>query len=415
MIKLDFFYKITIFFLLVQTVVVTNSIKGLLVPYVSVILFTAILFLKLHQNDVKRFFYELSIALLVFVALVLPSQLSNLILNNGNFINFSLWISSDSPELLSFRSSFFTQGIYFLICLMFFYATNYSLRKGTFSEINKFLRLGLIFFIAYGYFSYLSFFIFGKNIDFLSNRLTGADTIFGGIYQFVNLGGLTLPRFQSLTGEPSMFAFSIFPFFIYFYYMRDKFMYMNLLVVLLLSTSGTAIVGFATFIIMDSILYRKARNFLVVFSILLASLVVFNFSVILDFAIFFISKLNSEHISGVERLSHIVESVRYFGQLSWLNQLFGIGFGYSRSTNGFTTILLNNGLIGLVFVLGVYLYPLVTIKTNNNPAVQGIKMANITVLVMMLISVPEFYNLHIYFLLSLLFNIKYIGTKYAGG
>lgn len=396
-------YKLILLTLLIQTIVISNIIKGLLIPYILIILLviTTILYKK-SSFEHRKMILNIFLFLLIYFLLNGISQLINL---NSNIViatDYNLFISNENSFELFFRKSFITQSLYFIVCVIFYLITMKYLFQNFQIEILRYTKIGLYFFVIYGYFIYFGYFVTGTNVDFLSNRITGEENYFGGgEFQRLYISGFLVPRFQSLVGEPSMFAFAIVPFFIYYYYLGNKFIYFNLLLVLLLSTSSTAIIGIVCFLLFDLFLYRKAIKFLIVFIIVSIVVFIININIILDFLNFFYSKINLEHISGITRFDNFNKTLDIFINLDFLNQLFGIGFGYVRSTDGLTTILVNNGMISFLFIMFIYVYPIVAIKTNNN-YIKALKVSNFTIYIMIMTSVPEFYNLHIYLFLSLI-------------
>lgn len=68
-------------------------------------------------------------------------------------------------------------------------------------------------------------------------------------------------------------------------------------------------------------------------------------------------KLEQKTESGSDRTLLFLESMRLWFHASPLNQLFGIGFGYIRSTDLFSTLLVNTGVIGTIFISGLSSIP----------------------------------------------------------
>ncbi len=81
-------------------------------------------------------------------------------------------------------------------------------------------------FAIYGIYEVVYYVITGSPGDFISNRAFGDQfgrgivrsdgTVNGSSFQQISVGGFNIQRLKALTGEPSMYAMSIFPFWIYF-------------------------------------------------------------------------------------------------------------------------------------------------------------------------------------------------------
>ncbi len=69
-------------------------------------------------------------------------------------------------------------------------------------------------------------------------------------------------------------------------------------------------------------------------------------------------------------------------------QLFGVGWGYTRGSNMFTTLLINVGALGLAIAVAAFLYPI--FKLGNDLRSQGLKAAVLVLLVTLMIAVPEY-------------------------
>ena len=91
-------------------------------------------------------------------------------------------------------------------------------------------------------------------------------------------------------------------------------------------------------------------------------------------------------------------------------QLFGYGFGYFRSTDGFSTLLVNIGVIGLIIYCLLFLLPYFLIKQKTK-YLKGLYISNFVILILILVSVPEFYTPHIWFF-NALFWSEYFRLNY---
>jgi hypothetical protein len=101
-----------------------------------------------------------------------------------------------------------------------------------------------------------------------------------------------------------------------------------------------------------------------------------------------LDKIDGQNISGVERSGFFRASMDMWADGSLANQLFGVGFGYIRSTDLFSTLLVNTGVVGLIFVSMLILYP--AFKLDWSAEGMALRQCCVTTWVMMMISVPEF-------------------------
>jgi hypothetical protein len=99
-------------------------------------------------------------------------------------------------------------------------------------------------------------------------------------------------------------------------------------------------------------------------------------------------KLEGKNESGSDRAMLFFESLRLWVHASPLNQLFGIGFGYIRSTDLFSTLLVNTGVIGLVGISALMLYP--AFKLDWDARGMALRQCCVATWTMMMVSVPEF-------------------------
>ena len=104
-----------------------------------------------------------------------------------------------------------------------------------------------------------------------------------------------------------------------------------------------------------------------------------------------IIKLRGENVSGVERWDGFITMLKV-----GLNYPFGVGFGSSRSKDLFSTWICNVGIVGLLiyflFILRMFLKALSEKKLKYF-------FPYLLVVLLMMISVPEPYNLFVWFYL----------------
>jgi hypothetical protein len=233
------------------------------------------------------------------------------------------------------------------------------------------------------------------------------------MFQTTTLFGYSLARIKSLCGEPSMFALMILPMWIYAMHMGRKKTSLLLFVSLFLSFSTTAYIGIVMYYIMK--IGKKIRSTEIKFSIGKVVAVCFSIAGIallfafkgaefkgyLDFIIF--DKVTMQTESGIARTMYFKWHMDFFFEQNFLQQLFGVGFGTVRSTDLFSTLLVNTGLVGTSLFSTLFLYPVFKMKSNDKEA-SGIKIAVIVVFVAMMVSVSEIAQLTSWLILGMAYS-----------
>lgn len=388
-------FKLSLLTMLVQSVVVATSIKGLLIPYLLIlgqgckdVIFSV---MNRPRLQVWTPFVGFMAAFVVYVGI---SQLLNVAMA-PKFENLIL-VSGESVSVAFLRSSMFTQGLYLATCVLFFlYLYEYLKAEDSTDSVLRLVRAGLVFFVAFGFYEFVGYLITGANVDFISNRITGDDRTYS-TFQTLNLGGLIVPRMKSLAGEASMFAFSLVPFVALFYYLRDR-LWIVLLVAVVLSTSTTAYLGLGCLVVIESVLAGRPGRLLLGLGFAAGLIWLLAPETVGGLVQFAMEKFRLEHQSGIDRMSNFRETWSFFAASDPLHMLFGYGFGYVRSTDGFTTLLVNAGVIGLTLFVGFLLYPVFLLRGGTGYH-RGLLAAMLVTVVMIMVSVPEFYYLQIWFL-----------------
>jgi hypothetical protein len=396
--KSDWLFKLALVTMLVQSVVASTAIKGLLIPYLLILAqFGKDTLGEVVKRPKLSVFMPFVCFLACFITYEAAVQLGNLI--TSPLLKDLVLVSLEEPTVSFMRSSLFTQGLYLATCVLFFLYIVRSLQQsGSIDHVMKLARIGLLFFLAFGVYEFVGYYLTGSNVDFISNRLTGDYGAYS-TFQTIELGGMALPRMKSLAGEASMFAFSVVPFAVMFYYMRQK-IWMLLFAAALLSTSTTGYIGIICFLVLDMIMTRRLGKLLIGVSAGVAILWSVSSEWVSDLADFGMSKFRLEHMSGIDRMDNFSYSLSYFANSDLYHQLFGYGFGYIRSTDGFSTLLVNVGVVGLIVSLGFLLYPFFNINCDTGYR-KGLLAATIVEIVMILISVTEFFYLHVWFIAAL--------------
>jgi hypothetical protein len=183
-----------------------------------------------------------------------------------------------------------------------------------------------------------------------------------------------------------------------------------------MSYSTTAVLGICTYLLIRLVYYGPADRFVcVVGSILIFLLAMGLFGneyVLGAYTQIVEDKVTAESQSGAARLGSFLTGWEYFLDLPVANQLFGIGYGYIRSTNLLSTLLVNLGILGFLLTTLLFIYP--AIKLGRTEREVGIKASLIVTFVVMIASKPSFSFLSIWLFLGIAYNeIKKRDEKWA--
>ncbi len=396
--------KLALLTLLVQSFVVSNVIKGLLPSYVFILLQlikdSFVVFVRRLPANV---FPSVMIFLLGFAAYQLLGQLGNaLFAPSFADLPARVLVSPEDPSQGLFRMSLLTQSMYLLTSVIFFLYLYKLLKLPHETEwIMRWTQTGVLLYVAYGFVEFFAYLATGGSIDIISNRITGIDSHYG-TFQTIQLGGITIERMKSLAGEPSMFAFSVVPFFILAYYQRHKIAWLFLLAALL-STSTTALVGIVLFLIIEAVWFKRFFKTAFVVAVGVTVLLVLFPQAMQALYTATVAKLTLQDASGIDRFENFSCALALFGDTDWLHKLFGHGFGYIRSTDGFSTLLVNTGAVGFLAYSAFFLYPLFRLRYDSDYH-RGLLAATVVLYVITMVSVPEFYYLHVWFFAALVWR-----------
>lgn len=406
MTKIDLFFVVWAFVLPVTSVLVAPTIQGTLPAYLLAICSLPVAMI-LNPRKSARLQKSLIIIAAVFIALTLLSQVSLLAFPNVNISELRLVNSYDGQTIL--RSSLFTQSLYLFMGIITFVFVKTFYKESW----DKFIFAGAVALALYGLYEFIYFFVSGQNGDFLSNRVfdMGSSIGRGSLFQTLTLSGLRMMRLKSLTGEPSMYAFTILPFWIHAIHSRKKAVHLLLLTTLLLTTSTTAVLGIALYLLLRLIYNRPLRRlvsgfvdtYLFWFLVLGALATAAAWPVVQGFVQeMIVAKLSLTNVSGVSRFSYFADSMRFYADAPFPNQLFGIGFGYIRSTDFFSTLLVNTGIVGFLLFTLLFAYPILFLRTDYFSI--GLKIALIVVYITMMVAVPEFSYLSTWLYLGIAYH-----------
>lgn len=334
------------------------------------------------------FMKELFVLFCVAAFFSITTQFINLIYNIK--LNDDLVLINTGKLLkIFYRTSHITQTLYLISCFIIYLFVKYFADE----KIIDYIYWGLRILCFYAIYEWAYFLLTGEKGDFITNR-TFSEGGKGSLSQTTQIGGLTLLRMKGYTGEPSMFSFTIIPFWILAWGLKRRFDLILLLVCMVLTFSTTSYMSIVLFLGFWFI-YKKKYKQLVYFGLLvLVVLIILQteaFRPVLDniYDKVFEAKISGESSSSKGRLSRFYTHLDYWSNLNGVSQLFGIGFGYIRSTDFLTTVLVNNGILGLLlfsaFVLRSFFFKI-------EPEELGIfyKAGICLVYFAMLTTVPEF-------------------------
>lgn len=391
----DKYFILWAFFIPISSWVIDPQIKGSLISYLFAFL-SPLIIICFQKNIVKNYFLDMIEIILVLLFFVLVSQLANTIYNISLYD--ILLVNPGDFDNKIFRNSLITQNMYLIPVILTFLYVKYLYKPSW----DKWIIYGGLVFVLYGFYKWLGFIITGTDIDFLTNRTFGdSDTVLYQ-YQGMVLAGISLQRFQSLTGEPSMFAFTMLPYFIFAIHRKaNAFIIAIMGLSILLSASLAAYLGLVIYIVYIVLISKKGKNFfklligLIISCLILYVLFSKYVEDIIDITI--LSKMDST--SGIVRSNDFFGDINYFTELDVMHNLFGIGFGYIRSSNLFTTLLVNTGVIGVISFTYFYL------KDFSLKAQSFIKQGNNSIILVLfvisMVAVPEFSYLSFWIFLAI--------------
>ncbi len=395
------FYAIIAVLLLIANITSIVILPALSVTVPSYLFIYAVfpLFFWYSFKTDKLLLKELFLIAIIFFSLNVIAQLQ-VYFGEVRLTEDLILVKKDQLEKTLLRPTLFSQSaLLFAGILTYLYLKNYAKP----SHLN-WLFWGLRIIVFYGFLELIIFYITGKNGDFLSNRVFDKPGS-GSRFQTITVAGTALMRLKSLTGEASMFSFIIVPFWIISYYLKRYYDFLFFGIALLLTLSTSAIMGIGVFAIGFLIVNKKYRPkiLLGLMAVLILSVAAYflsrSFNKIVD--VMLIDKLTGENESGLTRFSKFSGQIHYWKtELGFLGKLFGIGFGYTRSTDFFSTLLVNNGIIGFLLFTWFY-FKHAFLQFKDILFKKYYVIALIAVYIMMMASVPEFAYLSLWILLSL--------------
>ncbi|MCI0564434.1 MAG: hypothetical protein MN733_38675, partial [Nitrososphaera sp.] len=354
----DIYFAAWAIVLPITSIVVLPSIQGTTPGYLFALAAIAppVSMLIIPKKKILPLFYDLALASFGFVAFNALAQLSLAFSTITYFpLTLPLVDSLDTDSTVLMRKTMFTQSLYLLTGASTFYFVKHLYCE----KWDKYFFAGATILGIYGVYECVYFLATGESGDFLSNRSFESGQLFGDThtgswFQAIHLGPLTLQRLKSLTGEPSMYAFTILPFWIYALHTKRTAVQWFLFITLIMSATTTAVLGISTYLLIRLMYYGLLDRVVFVMGsifIFLVAMGLFGNEYILSaYTQLIEDKVTAEDRSGTGRLSAFTTSLEFFRDLPLANQLFGLGYGYIRSNDLLSTSLVNLGIIGSLLV-----------------------------------------------------------------
>ena len=339
------------------------SVQGTIPAYM--LAFASAFFVMLSRNDgqsnIQRDHY-FTVALLVagiWLLLFCGSQLGHLLSDRHDFGEMSLINTNDTRVV--FRSALFTQSLYLAACVCIALFFRFFFRE----EWMRYVFWGGWFLALYGIYEWLYFLIFQHPGDFIVNRTYGDGAHTASWSQAVQIGSLSLLRIKSTFGEPSFFSAGVIPYFLLAQEYKRKWLSAALLFCLVFSFSSSAFAAFPFALILQSLFQRKLSRgtaiTVLLFAGTIASLYYFFPETYYEM---FTAKMNGENDSGQVR-QQTWEAMQETAQtFTFMNRLFGIGFGYCYS-GVYYAVLVNTGWIGMMVYFYAFLKPVISLRSDH--------------------------------------------------
>ncbi|SMO90584.1 hypothetical protein [Fodinibius sediminis] len=381
---IDTFFKCWALVLPITSVLLVPFIQGTTPAYMMAFLSVPLIVAFATVREIKEYFYLLLLIAIAYITLNLVSQFLLSLYGHMDLSSLPLVDPLSFTRKFVLRPTLFTQSLYLAACLLTFL----FVCKWYHPSWDPYIFAGILLLVAYGFYEVFYFWLTGTSGDFLSNRVFN-ERYFGSSTQVMNIAGLSTLRMKSLTGEASMFAFTVLPYWVLALHKQKYLIGGILTLALLFSTSTTAILGIFTYLVVLVFSGKVGWKYLVAGGAGIVLITIIKYQAV--FSVFnelILKKLSGASISGNVRLSNMINSLTFWWEAPLPTKIFGLGFGYIRSTDFFSTILVNNGLLGLTVFLTVFAYPILILGRTSKEF--GLKAALIIILVTMLIAVTEY-------------------------
>jgi len=336
-----------------------------------------------HQNIQRTRYIMAALAVAgIWLLLLSGSQLGHLISDRHDFGDMLLIDQNDTSVV--FRRTLFTQTLYLAACLCIALFFRFFFR----AEWMRYVLWGGWFLAIYGIYEWLFFLIFKQPGDFLVNRTYGEGHT-ASWSQAIGLGPFTLLRIKSTFGEPSFFSAGVLPYLFLALEYERKLLSAALLFCVVFSTSSSAFIALPFALLIHCLFQRRVTRSIALIIVLFAAAFATLYFVFPDtFDAMFTAKLNGANESGQihhENLEATNDTVKTF---TFMNQLFGIGFGYFYGSV-FSAILVNTGWIGLAVFIYAFLKPVILLRPDNGGL--ALKVGVLTLFFLYYINVSELF------------------------
>ncbi|AYL95254.1 hypothetical protein [Mucilaginibacter celer] len=383
------YVNILMLFFPITAFVLAPSIPGTtIITVLAGLLFFVIPLSPLKEE--KRLFYgDLTGFFCIIILLSISSQLINLVTNLKLTSDLKL-INRQQFTVTFYRASHITQSLSLIAGFVIYGYVKYFSNNSVIDYIYWGLRL-LCFYALYEFLLYAAT---GINGDFMVNRTVGYGDKSASLFQTFNLGGLSLMRLKGYTGEPSMFVFTVFPFWVITFALKRRFDMYLLLGCLLLTFSTTAYFFIILFMCYWFV-YKRQLHILyylgiaVVIVCLALQLNVFQHLADSLYNFIFGGKLEGNSVSSRDRGRSFENQIEFWSGLNGFSQFFGVGFGYVRSTDFFSTLLPNNGIAGFL-IFTWFVLRNIWLKISVPILSTCYSLGLVIVYLIMMVSVPEF-------------------------
>jgi hypothetical protein len=339
----------------VTSFLVIPSVQGTTLAYIFAFLSVLLVLVRIKTQGLNetnsRYLYLLFLVVLLWLALLVASQIGHIIDNRRDF-KAAYLINNDDTTIL-FRSTLFTQSLYFAACVLISLYFRFYFR----TEWMKYVFIGGFVMAAYGVYEWTYFLVFHHTGDFVANRMYG-NVHPGSWSQTIDFAGLSLLRIKSFYGEPSFYSSAI------ILYLITAISYNRSSLIGLMafnaffSTSTTCYIALVVCLLFQIILSPKGRLpgffFLIV---MICGIIAINQLYPDTFRGMFGDKVSGENESGRMRIdSSLSTSELLFHNFSVMNWLFGFGFGYAYNQVSLA-ILTNTGIAGFIIYCCAFLKP----------------------------------------------------------
>jgi hypothetical protein len=392
---IDGYFKLWAFVLPIASVLIFPSVQGTTAAYLMAFASLPVFLAAARIKDIWQYLKIVFFFALAYLTLNLASQFFLSLYGDINLGNLNLVDPFLSAEKILLRPSLFSQTLYLSAGLLTFLFVFECYRPSW----DPYIFAGILLLAGYGFYELLFYKLTGTSGDFLSNRVFN-DRHSGSLFQTFQFGGTKLQRMKSLTGEPSMFAFTVLPYWIFALHTKRYAIGGLLTLALFLSSSTTAIIGMFIYGVMLIFSRRIDIKYLFALGVLAGVGVIVKFQAIAaTFNRLIIQKFAGESISGSIRLSNLQQNTQFWWDAPLPTKFFGLGFGYIRSSDFFSMLLVNNGIIGLMILILLFAFPVLALGSSQKEF--GLKCALVVILVSMLTSVPEFAYLPVWLFLGI--------------